>query len=73
MEIIIICPKCFVVARLLFFLVEVFNSLGEVKFTGFEIILKPVSCTFRAFNVLNVTLGRLNLREVRALDKPLSK
>ena len=42
------------------------DSLGEVKFIGFEIILKPVSCTFRAFNVLNVTWGRLNLGEVTA-------
>lgn len=50
-----------------------FDSLGEVKFIGFEIILKPVSCTFGAFNVLNVTWERLNLREVRALNKPLSK
>lgn len=49
------------------------DSLGEVKFIGFEIILKPVSCTFRAFNVLNVTWGRLNLGEVKALNKPLAK
>ena len=57
----------------MFFLEKVFDSLGEVKFIGFEIILKPVSCTFGAFNVLNVTWERLNLREVRALNKPLSK
>lgn len=49
------------------------DSLGEVKFIGFEIILKPVSCTFRAFNARNVTWGRLNLGEVKALNKPLAK
>ena len=61
-------PKWVVVLRQLFFLAKEFDSLGEVKFIGFKIILKPARCTFRTFNVLNITWGRLNLGEGRALN-----